>query len=250
MRSLLALLLTTTQAIAGLTFQSSFAIEGPTGLAFDGRRCGLWVAHEETYLSFVDLAGDLQATYPVPMRVDDVAINGEQLLATDGAGSFIALGRDGSVLSAPFQLNPLVRDSDGLHIDQKAGLVWVADDNPSALVALRSDGTMLRRIEGMALNPQMREPQGIVTDLVSGSILAADDSQGLNAIFEFTAQGALIALYDISAIATDPEGLALADDSRTLYVAFDTGDMIAQFDYAASDGTGAPPPDEGTPACN
>ncbi|WP_146174203.1 hypothetical protein [Litoreibacter ponti] len=247
---LLALCLLSGPAAAGLTFQSSFAIEGPTGLAFDGQRCGLWVAHEAEYLSFVNLAGELQATYPVPMRVDDVALNGEQLLATDGAGNFIALGRDGSVLSQPFQLNPVIVDSDGLHIDQKAGLVWIADDNPAALVALAPDGSQRLRIEGTAQNPPMLEPQGIVTDPVSGSILAADDSQGLNAIFEFTAQGALIALYDINAIATDPEGLALADDNRTLYVAFDTGDRIAQFDFAASDGTGAPAPDEGTPACN
>lgn len=249
MRVFLALLLTTTQAMAGLTFQSSFAIEGPTGLAFDGRRCGLWVAHEAEYLSFINLAGELQATYPVPMRVDDVAINGEQLLVTDWAGDFMALGRDGTVLSAPFQLNPGIVDSDGLHIDDKAGVVWIADDNPAALVELNPDGTQRRRIEGRAQSPQMLEPQGIVTDRVSGSILAADDSQGLNAIFEFTLQGALIALYDITAIGDDPEGLALADDNRTLYVAFDTGDRIATFDFAASDGTGAPPPDEPTPAC-
>ena len=94
----------------------------------------------------------------------------------------------------------------------------------------------------------MTEPQGVALDPLSGNILVVDDNEGLNAIFEFAPDLALLSVTPLSDHGRDAEGIAVHAQTGTLYVGFDSGQRIAVFDYLPTRGEGAAPFDQG-PDC-
>ena len=75
-------------------------------------------------------------------------------------------------------------------------------------------------------------------------MLIVDDWEGSNSLYEFTAEGVLLAQASLVEFGIDPEGIAIRPGSNQLFVAFDGGAEIVTFDYTPTlpDGAEALPP--------
>lgn len=207
-------------------------------LAFDPWVCGLWLANESPEL--ILLAPDLREILRIetPLRgVRAVTADADGLIVTDGWGAFARLDREGKGFG-DWSRQESQRDVEGLHRHPDGGLLVVGDD--AALVQrLDAEGRELFRIEGYRLDPMMSEPQGIGLDPSTGNILVVDDNEGLNALFEFSAAGALLSVTPLSEWGYDAEAVAVHAQTGTLYIGYDGGRAIAVFDYLPTRPEGA-----------
>ena len=216
-------------------------------LAFDPWVCGLWIANESPELILLAPGGDEILRIDTPLRgVRAVTADADGLIVTDGWGAFARLRRDGEGFGDWSRADAQL-DVEGLHRHPEGGLLVVGDD--AALVQrLDAQGRELFRIEGYAQEPPMREPQGIGLEPMTGNILVVDDNEGLNALFEFDAEGALLSVTPLSDWGYDAEAVAVQAATGTLWIGYDGGRAIAVFDYLPTQPPGAAPLEPG-PDC-
>ena len=150
------------------------------------------------------------------------------------------LTKDGVPLGAPFRLAGGAADTEGVAISATGQLVTVEDD-PERLSWFDADGQLVTRVDTMTLNPPLTEAQGIAIDPRTGHLLIVDDWEGSNSLYEFTAEGELLAQANLLEYGTDPEGIAIRPGSNQLFVAFDGGAQIVTFDYTPTLPAGAAP---------
>lgn len=107
----------------------------------------------------------------------------------------------------------------------------MVEDDPEYLTWMTPDGEILRRVDTMTLDPPLSEAQGIARDPRSGYLLIVDDREGTNSLYEFDAEGQLLATVSLIEYGIDPEGIAIRPGSNQLFIAFDSGTRISSFDY-------------------
>ena len=208
-----------------------FFLNNPASLHYDPTFCGLWIANEGPEAILMTLQGlELRRIRSDLSRIKAISIEGAGLIVADGYGRFQRLSKDGDVLGAPFQISSSWADTEGLVVDPEGRLITVEDD-PEYLSWLSPDGEILRRIETTDLDPPLTEAQGIARDPRSGHLLIVDDWEGTNSLYEFDADGRLLATAPLSAYGRDPEGVALRPGSNELFVAFDQGSVVVSFTY-------------------
>lgn len=157
----------------------------------------------------------------------------------DGFGGLQRVTKDGAPLGAPFELEGGYADTEGIAINAKGQIVTVEDD-PERLSWFDADGKLAARLNTMELSPPLTEAQGIAIDPRTGHMLIVDDWEGSNSLYEFTAEGQLLAQASLLEFGTDPEGIAIRPGSNQLFVAFDGGAKIVTFDYTPTLPDGAP----------
>lgn len=234
--ALLALLTATASWSADLSLLRTFPHPGPSGLAYDDRYCGIWVANETRDIKLINPWGDQIMSFESELsRVDAIAIEGNELILSDGNGLYQRVDRLGTVLSEPFRLAGMLMDTDGLFVDTKTRDYWVADDSIAQLVRVSSDGTVRQVLDGATQTPILMEPQGITMDPLSGNLLVVDDADASDSLFEFSADGRLLDVIPLDLGGRDAEGITIQPDTRTVFVGYDDGDMIAAFRYTPSE---------------
>ncbi|MCV6597660.1 MAG: hypothetical protein OIF40_11340 [Mangrovicoccus sp.] len=234
---------------ADLYLVRSFKAPGPSGLAYDPEYCGLWVVNETREVVLMNLWGNEIRRFTAELgRVDAIALEGEDLLLSDGNGTYQKVTREGGAKSRPYRLSNQLFDTDGLFFDAQTRDYWVADDTMSQLLRVRADGQVTQRVYGQDQNPQMMEPQGITRDPHSGNILAVDDADASDSLFEFAPDGRLLDVISLEFAGLDAEGITVQPETQTIFVAFDDGDMIAAFQYVATP-NGLPPAPLGPGRC-
>ena len=188
------------------------------------------------------LTGTYQLNRPASLDYDP-GIEGNDLIVADGFGGFQRLMKDGTPLGAPFQTTDGWADTEGIAIDGDGAIITVEDD-PERLSWFSPEGELLRRIDTMTLEPPLSEPQGIARDPRTGHLLIVDDWEGTNSLYEFDAEGQLLATVSLYEYGIDPEGIAIRPGSGQLFLAFDQGAKIASFDYVPTlpEGAEALPP--------
>ncbi len=204
-------------------------------LAYDAQLCGVWVASESRELVLLSTGGREILRFDTPLSVvRSVTVEEDGLLIANGWGTFQRLSRDGQVRDAPFSLSDVLSDTEGLHRDAD-GTYLVVEDDPSRLMRVAADGTVLMMLWGDRFEPAMIEPQGVARDPYSGNILVVDDNEGLNALFELAPDGRVLSVTPLSAWGYDAEGVALQPETGTLFVGFDGGQALAIFDWTPSE---------------
>lgn len=227
-----------------LTLRDFYDLSRPASLEFDPDFCGLWIANEGPEAVLYTLDGlELRRVRSHLPRIKAITLEGQNLLVADGFGRFQRLSRDGDILGPPMRLKLGLLDTEGIDT-LPDGTILMVEDEPGHLLFVSPDGTILKRINGWDIDPPMTEPQGVARDPRTGHILVVDDWEGTNSLYEFTAEGVLIATTSLLQYGTDPEGIAIRASTSTLFIAFDGGARIAAFDYTPSPGGQA---DEGTP---
>jgi hypothetical protein len=219
----------------------SYALDRPASLDYDPTFCGLWIANEGPGAVLRTLEGEeLRRVRSDLPRIKAIAVEGDALLVADGAGGFQRLSKDGAPLAAPFTVEGGWADTEGIAIDAE-GLIVSVEDDPERLSWFTPEGALVRRIDTTTLDPPLTEPQGIAIDPRTGHLLIVDDREGTNALYEFTAEGTLLARAPLWEHGTDPEGIAIRPGSGQLFVAFDEGARVMTFDYVPTLPEGAPP---------
>ncbi len=232
---LIAFLATPAMALQ-LTLRDSYDLNRPASLEFDPDFCGLWVANEGPDAVLYTLDGlELRRVRSGLSRIKAITLQGRDLLVADGFGNFQQLSRDGATLGDPFRLLPEAYDTEGLAV-LPDGTILMVEDEPGHILWVSPDGRLLRRVNGYAVSPILTEPQGIARDPRTGHILVVDDLEGFNSLYEFDADGRLLATVSLLEFGLDPEGIALRASTNTLFIAFDGGARIAAFDYVPSPG--------------
>lgn len=227
-----------------LKLTGSYALNRPASLDYDPTFCGLWIANEGPEAILVTLDGDeLRRIGSDLGRIKAISIEGDHLIVADGLGAFQRVRKDGTPLAAPFRIESGWADTEGIAIDADGSLITVEDD-PEYLTWLSPDGVILRRIDTMTLTPPLSEAQGIARDPRTGHLLIVDDLEGTNSLYEFDADGRLLATAPLIEFGIDPEGIAIRPGSDQLFIAFDGGAQIASFDYTPTlpEGAQALPP--------
>jgi len=221
-----------TPAVAlDLKLRTTFNLNFPSSLDYDPTFCGLWIANEGPEAILVTLDGlELRRVSSDMARIKAISIEGNNLIVADGAGRFQRITKDGDALSAPFQISTNWADTEGIAVAADGTLITVEDD-PEYLTWLSPDGEILKRIDTMTLTPPLSEAQGIAIDPRNGHMLIVDDREGTNSLYEFDADGTLLATAPLREYGIDPEGIAIRPGSNQLFIAFDTGASIASFDY-------------------
>lgn len=226
---------------AELTLVRSFAFPGPSGLAYDARFCGLWVANETGEVALLTLFGEELRRFSTDLsRIDAVAMDGGALLVTDGNGRYQRITEAGDRLGPPFRLADGFRDNDGLYVDPTTRDVWLTDDSRSRVVRLAggADARTHTVLRGTALATPMLEPQGITHDPVSGHILVVDDADALDALFEFAPDGTLLDVIPLAGgDLADAEAITIQPETHMLFIGFDDTDRIATYLYRATSRT-------------
>ena len=218
-----------------------YDLNRPASLDYDPTFCGLWVANEGPEAVLVTLQGEeLRRIGSDLFRIKAIAVEGDHLLVGDGLGRLQRLTKDGEPLDAPFTLEGGAADTEGIAITADGAIVTVEDD-PERLSWFDAEGRLTARIDTMTLDPPLSEAQGIAIDPRTGHMLIVDDWEGTNSLYEFTAQGELLAQISLLEFGTDPEGIAIRPGSNQLFVAFDSGAQIVTFDYAPTLPEGAAP---------
>ncbi|MEM1360517.1 MAG: hypothetical protein AAGF94_02230 [Pseudomonadota bacterium] len=221
---------------AELSLVRSFEMPGPSGLAYDGMFCGLWVANESREVVLINLWGHEIRRFTSELnRVDAIAIEGDALLLSDGNGTYQRTDRQGVSMGKPYRMSSALGDTDGLFFDDQTRDYWIADDTISQLLRLGQNGEITQRVYGTLQTPQMMEPQGITRDPLSGNLLVVDDADASDSLFEFSPDGRLLDVIPLHFAGFDAEGISIQAETQTLFVAFDDGDTIAAFQYQASD---------------
>ena len=218
-----------------------YELNQPASLDYDPTFCGLWIANEGPEAILVTLQGDeLRRISSDLFRIKAIAIEGDHLLLGDGLGSLQRVTKDGEPLGAPFKLDGGFADTEGIAINAKGQIVTVEDD-PERLSWFTSEGALTARLDTMKLSPPLSEAQGIAIDPRTGHMLIVDDWEGSNSLYEFTADGQLLAQQSLLEFGTDPEGIAIRPGSNQLFVAFDGAAKIVTFDYTPTLPEGSPP---------
>ena len=218
-----------------------YQLNHPASLDYDPTFCGLWIANEGPEAVLVTLQGEeLRRISSDLFRIKAIAIEGDHLLLGDGFGGLQRVTKDGTPLGAPFELEGGYADTEGIAINAKGQIVTVEDD-PERLSWFGTDGKLAARLNTMELSPPLTEAQGIAIDPRTGHMLIVDDWEGSNSLYEFTAEGQLLARANLLEFGTDPEGIAIRPGSNQLFVAFDGGAKIVTFDYTPTLPEGAPP---------
>nr|WP_254444302.1 MULTISPECIES: hypothetical protein [unclassified Ruegeria] len=221
-----------------------YELDQPASLDYDPTFCGLWIANEGPEAILVTLQGDeLRRISSDLFRIKAIAIEWDHLLLGDGLGSLQRVTKEGMPLGAPFKLDGGFADTEGIAINAKGQIVTVEDD-PERLSWFTSEGALTARLDTMKLSPPLSEAQGIAIDARTGHMLIVDDWEGSNSLYEFTADGQLLAQQSLLEFGTDPEGIAIRPGSNQLFVAFDGGAEIVTFDYTPTlpEGLPLPPP--------
>ncbi len=218
-------------AALDLKLTDTFDLNYPASLDYDPTFCGLWIANEGPEAILVTLDGlELRRVSSELARIKAISIEGDNLIVADGMGSFQRITKDGAALGAPFRVSSQWADTEGIAVDGDGNLITVEDD-PEYLSWLSPDGKVLRQIDTMSLNPPLSEAQGIARDPRTGHLLIVDDREGTNSLYEFDADGNLLATASLIEYGIDPEGIAIRPGSNQLFVAFDMGAKIAAFEY-------------------
>ncbi|MXQ06868.1 hypothetical protein GQ651_03315 [Alphaproteobacteria bacterium GH1-50] len=237
----LATVLTTPAAALDLKLLDRYSLNRPASLDYDPAFCGLWIANEGPEVILVTLQGEELRRFGSDLsRIKAISIEGNDLIVADGDGMFQRLTKSGQVLGAPFQVSTGWADTEGIAVDADGTLITVEDD-PEWLSWLSPDGTMIRRIDTTTFDPPIYEAQGIARDPRTGHLLIVDDMEGSNSLFEFDAEGRLLASQSLIEFGLDPEGIALRPGSDELFIAFDSGAAIASFAYTPTLPEGAEP---------
>lgn len=219
--------------VAGLelTQTASYALNRPASLDYDPSFCGLWIANEGPEVILVTLEGEELRRFGSDLaRIKAITLEGDGLLVADGFGGFQRLTKSGEALGAPFMVSGGWADTEGIAIDADGTVITVEDD-PERLSWLSPDGETLRVIDTTTLTPPLFEPQGIARDPRTGHLLIVDDLEGNNSLYEFDAEGNLLASESLTPYGLDPEGIAIRPGSGQMFIAFDQGARIVSFDY-------------------
>ena len=224
-----------------LELESFYELNRPASLAFDPTFCGLWIANESKELVLVTLDGlELQRFESDLRRIKAVTIDGNNLLVADGFGGFQRITKTGEALDEPFRIGATWGDTEGMEITESGEFI-VVEDEPGHMVWFNESGEITKKVDGMSLTPPMTEPQGIAQDPRTGHLLVVDDWEGTNSLFEFGADGTLLATEPLIAYGRDPEGIAIRPSTGTVFIAFDGGARIASFAYTPTGGAGETP---------
>jgi hypothetical protein len=228
-------------AALGLVETGRYPLNRPASLDYDPTFCGLWIANEGPDAVLYTLQGEeLRRVTSDMFRIKAIAIEGEHLIVGDGAGWMQRLTKDGDALGEPFRLQGGFADTEGVAIAGDGTLVTVEDD-PERLSWFSPSGDLLRRLDTLELEFAISEAQGIAIDPRTGHMLIVDDREGSNSLFEFDAQGTLLARESLYPYGDDPEGIAIRPGSGQLFVAFDGGAQVVTFDYTPTLPEGAEP---------
>ena len=224
-----------------LTLTGRFSLNYPASLEYDPAFCGLWIANEGPEIILVTLDGlELRRFGSDLSRIKAMALEDTALLLADGMGNFQRVSKNGDVLAPPFRTELGWADTEGIVMDGDGNIIMVEDD-PEYLTWLSPTGDVIRRIDTMTLTPPLSEAQGIARDPRTGNLLIVDDWEGTNSLYEFDADGQLLATAPLIEYGMDPEGIAIRPGSNQLFIAFDSGASIVSFDYSASLPEGADP---------
>lgn len=246
--ALLFLLALPDPAVARIFHRTTLPDFRAVSLAYDAQVCGVWVATEGSEVILLNTAGEEIKRFDSGMRsVRSLTAEDGGLLLANGWGGFRRLDREGRPIDQPFSLSATLVDTEGLHRDAD-GSFLVVEDDPSRLLRIAPDGTVLMELSGDRFEPPMTEPQGITRDPYSGNILVVDDNEGLNSLFELAPDGRVLTVTPLSAYGRDAEGVALQPETGTLYVGFDGGRALAIFDWMPSE-TSIDTPLERGPDC-
>lgn len=208
-----------------------YELNRPASLDYDPTFCGLWIANEGPEAVLVTLQGDeLRRISSDLFRIKAIAVEGDNLVVGDGFGKLQRVTKDGEPLGAPFGLDGGFADTEGIAVTATGDLVTVEDD-PERLSWFDAEGALLEQINTMTMMPPLSEAQGIAIDPRTGHLLIVDDWEGSNSLYEFTAEGKLLAQQSLLEYGTDPEGIAIRPGSNQLFIAFDSGAEIVTFDY-------------------
>ena len=218
-------------AALDLKLTAIYDLNRPASLDYDPAFCGLWIANEGPEVVLVTLEGDELRRFGSDLsRIKAISVEGNDLIVSDGMGLFQRLSKSGDTLGAPFRISSGWADTEGIAVDADGSLITVEDD-PERLSWLSPDGEVLRVIDTLTLDPPLYEAQGIARDPRTGHLLIVDDMEGSNSIYEFDAEGKLLATQSLVEFGLDPEGIALRPGSNEVFIAFDVGAAIASFDY-------------------
>ena len=224
-----------TQSRAEIFHRETISNFRAVSIAYDALVCGIWVANESNEVVLLSTFGKELRRFDTGMRsVRSLTVESDGLLIANGWGEFRRVTRDGRAIEEPFQLSETLFDTEGLHRDAD-GSFLVVEDDPSRLLRIAPDGSVLMELFGDNFAPPMIEPQGVTRDPYSGNILVVDDNEGLNSLFELAPDGRVLSVSPLSAFGRDAEGVALQPETGTLYVGFDSGAALAIFDWIPSE---------------
>lgn len=241
-------LLVAQPALAELRHRDTLVNFRAVSLAYDPYVCGVWVANEGPTVVLISTAGREILRFDTGMRwVQSLTVEEGGILVADGWGGFRRLDRKGRTIEASVRLNATLRDTEGLHRDAD-GTFLIVEDDPSRLLRVAPDGSVLMELWGDGFSPPMTEPQGITRDPYSGNILVVDDNEGLNSLFELAPDGRVLTVTPLTPYGFDAEGVALQPETGTLFVGFDGGRALAIFDWMPSEATIETPLERG-PDC-
>lgn len=222
-----------------------YSLDRPASLDYDPTFCGLWIANEGPEAVLLSLQGDeLRRIRSEMFRIKAIALEGDHLLVGDGLGKLQRLTKEGEALGPPFQLAGGFADTEGIAVAANGDIVTVEDD-PERLSWFAPSGELKRRLNTMELSPPLDEAQGIAIDERTGHLLIVDDREGSNSLYEFTAEGELLAQASLIEYGIDPEGIAIRPGSDQLFIAFDGGARIVTFSYTPTLPPDAAPLPEG-----
>jgi hypothetical protein len=233
--SLLVLIVSAVPVQAELRHRTTIPDLRVVSLAYDPFVCGVWVADEGPSITLLSTGGQevrrIDSGFP---SVRSLTVERDGLLLANGWGGFLQVDRWGRPRDERFELSERIADTEGLHRDTD-GSFFVVEDDPSRLLRIAPDGTVLMELSGDSFDPPMTEPQGIERDPYSGNLLVVDDNEGLNSLFELAPDGSVLTVTPLSAYGVDAEGLALQPETGRLFIGFDGGQALAIFDWQPSE---------------
>ena len=208
-----------------------YSLDRPASLDYDPTFCGLWIANEGPVAVLMTLHGEeLRRISSDMSRIKGIALEGDHLLVADGFGRMQRVSKSGEALAPPFTLDGGYADTEGIAIAANGDIVTVEDD-PERLTWFTAAGEIKTRMNTLDLTPPLTEAQGIAIDPRTGHLLIVDDWEGSNSLYEFSADGTLLAQQSLYEYGTDPEGIAIRPGSNQLFIAFDSGAQIVTFEY-------------------
>lgn len=241
----LSLIVSSPTLALDLELTGQFNLNYPSSLEYDSDFCGLWIANEGPEVILVTLDGlELRRISSDLYRIKALTIDDGALVVADGLGSFQRLSKNGEPLAPPFRVDMQWPDTEGIVSDGAGQLIAVQDD-PEYLIWMTSEGEIVRQVDTMTLSPPLSEARGIARDPRTGHLLIVDDQEGTNSLYEFDAEGQLLGTVSLWEYGRDPEGIAIRPGSNQLFIAFDSGTLIASFDYTPTlpEGSDPLPPD-------
>ena len=230
-----------------ITFDSSFAFQGPDGVAFDSASGNLFIADGTTITQTTTAGGFVSSFSPVAngdIQGLDVLPNGNLLLSDQssnnslGAPALLEFTKAGAAVPAGINIiiQPPSGDADGVAFNAGTGTIFTADDVDETIYEFATaGGAPLSSFLTTAIDAAFDEPEGITVDPLTGNLLVVDDGGGTSSLYELTTTGDLVMTVDLAALTGfgDPEGVAIDRANNKLYVAFADDNKVAQFSIAA-----------------